>query len=103
MHMARVVQRAADTAMSARDDSMAWQVSISVTDYGKTLRPITEVMSEWGKRHMRRSNTNSIAIIMKHVAGNLTSRLTDFLTTDGEKPDRNRDGEFIDTFLILLR
>jgi hypothetical protein len=37
---------------------------------------------------------NSIAIIVKHVGGNLRSRWTDFLTTDGEKPDRNRDGEF---------
>jgi len=37
---------------------------------------------------------NSIAIIMKHVTGNLRSRYTDFLTSDGEKPDRNRDGEF---------
>lgn len=43
-------------------------------------------------------NTNSIAVIMKHVAGNLTSRWTDFLTTDGEKPGRNRDDEFLDTF-----
>jgi len=37
------------------------------------------------------ANTNSIAVIMKHVAGNLTSRWTDFLTPDGEKPWRNRD------------
>jgi hypothetical protein len=37
---------------------------------------------------------NSIAIIAKHVGGNLRSRWTDFLTTDGEKPDRDRDGEF---------
>jgi hypothetical protein len=37
---------------------------------------------------------NSIAIIVKHMAGNMRSRWTDFLTTDGEKPDRNRDGEF---------
>jgi len=37
---------------------------------------------------------NSIAIVMRHMAGNLRSRFTDFLTTDGEKPDRNRDGEF---------
>jgi uncharacterized damage-inducible protein DinB len=44
------------------------------------------------------ANTNSIAVIMKHVAGNLTSRWTDFLTTDGEKPWRGRDGEFVDTF-----
>lgn len=43
-------------------------------------------------------NTNSIAVIMKHVAGNLTSRWTDFLITDGEKPWRNRDDEFVDTF-----
>ena len=38
---------------------------------------------------------NSIAVIIKHIGGNLRSRWTDFLTTDGEKPDRNRDGEFI--------
>jgi len=43
-------------------------------------------------------NTNSIAIVMKHVAGNLISRWTDFLTTDGEKPWRNRDDEFVDSF-----
>jgi hypothetical protein len=42
-------------------------------------------------------NTNCIAVIMKHVAGNLLSRFTDFLTTDGEKPWRNRDDEFVDT------
>jgi Protein of unknown function (DUF1572) len=38
--------------------------------------------------------SNSIAVIMRHVAGNLRSRFTDFLITDGEKPDRHRDGEF---------
>jgi hypothetical protein len=38
---------------------------------------------------------NSIAIVMKHIAGNMISRWTDFLTTDGEKPDRNRDMEFV--------
>jgi hypothetical protein len=43
-------------------------------------------------------NTNSIAVIMKHVAGNLTSRWTDFLATDGEKLWRNRDDEFVDSF-----
>jgi hypothetical protein len=37
---------------------------------------------------------NSIALVAKHLAGNLRSRWTDFLTTDGEKPDRDRDGEF---------
>ena len=38
---------------------------------------------------------NSVAIIVKHVGGNLLSRWTDFLTSDGEKPSRNRDSEFI--------
>jgi len=40
------------------------------------------------------SEANSIALIMKHMAGNMRSRWTDFLTTDGEKPDRDRDREF---------
>jgi hypothetical protein len=38
---------------------------------------------------------NSIAIIVKHISGNLRSRCTNFLTSDGEKPDRDRDGEFV--------
>ena len=38
--------------------------------------------------------SNSIAIIVKHMAGNMRSRWTDFLTSDGEKPDRDRDSEF---------
>ena len=40
------------------------------------------------------AEANSIAIVVKHMAGNMRSRFTDFLTTDGEKPDRNRDSEF---------
>jgi hypothetical protein len=39
---------------------------------------------------------NSIAVIVKHMAGNMRSRWTDFLTSDGEKPDRNRDSEFVE-------
>ena len=39
---------------------------------------------------------NSIAQIVKHMAGNMRSRWTDFLTTDGEKPDRQRDSEFVE-------
>jgi len=40
------------------------------------------------------AESNSIAIIVKHMGGNMRSRWTDFLTTDGEKPDRHRDTEF---------
>jgi hypothetical protein len=42
--------------------------------------------------------SNSIAVIMKHVSGNMISRWTDFLTTDGEKENRNRDSEFVNEF-----
>ena len=38
--------------------------------------------------------SNSVAVIVKHIAGNMRSRFTDFLTSDGEKPDRHRDQEF---------
>ncbi|MFL6332665.1 MAG: DUF1572 family protein [Pyrinomonadaceae bacterium] len=41
------------------------------------------------------AESNSIALIMKHMAGNMRSRWTDFLTSDGEKPDRHRDSEFV--------
>jgi len=41
---------------------------------------------------------NSIAVIVRHLAGNFRSRFTDFLTTDGEKPDRQRDSEFVEPF-----
>jgi hypothetical protein len=40
------------------------------------------------------ANSNSIAVTAKHIGGNLRSRFRDFLTSDGEKPDRNRDSEF---------
>ncbi len=41
------------------------------------------------------SESNSVGAIVKHMAGNMRSRWTDFLTSDGEKPDRNRDQEFV--------
>ena len=41
--------------------------------------------------------SNSIAIIIKHLSGNMVSRWTDFLQSDGEKANRNRDAEFVDT------
>lgn len=44
--------------------------------------------------HRLDAESNSVALIVKHLAGNMRSRWTGFLTTDGEKPDRDRDGEF---------
>jgi hypothetical protein len=52
-------------------------------------------------------DTNSLAVIVKHMAGNMRSRWRDFLTSDGEKPDRHRDTEFVaseaDTREALMR
>jgi hypothetical protein len=47
-----------------------------------------------GIAHTLDPEANSIAVLVKHMAGNMRSRFTDFLTTDGEKPDRRRDAEF---------
>src|ERR1700689_4557841 len=64
---------------------------------GWAARPVAQLPGD--KLHVALDpNTNCIAVIMKHVAGNLLSRWTDFLTTDGEKPWRNRDDEFMDTY-----
>ena len=46
--------------------------------------------------HIPFKDGNSIAMIMRHLSGNLLSRFTDFLTTDGEKPWRNREQEFLE-------
>ncbi len=69
--------------------------SIDVFGYYKKLgeRAMAQCPDE-GLFTVLNAESNSIAIIVKHMAGNMRSRWTDFLTTDGEKPDRNRDGEF---------
>ena len=57
-------------------------------------RAIEQVRSDEDLNRELDKDSNSIAIIVKHMAGNLRSRFRDFLTSDGEKPDRNRDTEF---------
>lgn len=76
---------------SYREDSLA------VFRYYKTLaeRAMAQVTDEHLVSVLD-GEMNSIAQIVKHMAGNMRSRWTDFLTTDGEKPDRNRDSEFVD-------
>ncbi|MCM3639011.1 DUF1572 domain-containing protein [Sporosarcina luteola] len=51
-------------------------------------------LDEGGFHWTMNDASNSIAVLIQHISGNMVSRWTDFLTTDGEKPDRNRDGEF---------
>src|ERR1700687_469465 len=75
------------------------------TSYTKDARDLLRYYKKLGDRAIEQCpdavlfaaldpESNSIAIIVKHLAGNMRSRWTDFLTTDGEKPDRNRDSEF---------
>jgi hypothetical protein len=69
----RKVKRLADKAIAQLDDTQLW----------------TRIDPE----------SNSVAVVMRHLAGNMRSRWTNFRTTDGEKPDRNRDQEFEDVRL----
>ncbi|MDX1942902.1 MAG: DUF1572 domain-containing protein [Saprospiraceae bacterium] len=56
----------------------------------KAMTQISDVQLDWQPNEA----SNSIAIIVKHMVGNMLSRWTDFLTSDGEKPWRNRESEF---------
>jgi hypothetical protein len=58
-------------------------------------RAFVQVRADSDFFHKPGEFSNSIAAIIKHVAGNLASRWRDFLSTDGEKPDRDRDAEFV--------
>jgi hypothetical protein len=71
--------------------------SVAVFRYYKTLaeRAMAQVTDNQ-LFELLDPEANSIALLVKHMAGNMRSRWTDFLTTDGEKPDRNRDSEFMD-------
>ncbi|MFJ7826454.1 DUF1572 family protein [Psychrobacillus sp. NPDC096623] len=64
-----------------------------VTDTEKAIMQMEEDNLFWTPNN----HSNSVDIIIKHISGNLKSRWTDFLTTDGEKPTRNRDDEFEST------
>lgn len=59
----------------------------------KTFKQLDEEMLFW----FPNENSNSIAVIVKHMSGSMISRWTDLLTSDGEKTDRDRDGEFENT------
>ncbi len=72
-------------------------IADTLVEFGRYRRQAEEAMTALDDAAFFQkpgSAVNSAAIIVKHVAGNLLSRWTDFLTTDGEKPNRNRDGEF---------
>ena len=69
----------------------------AVVQFKKLKAQADKALAQTADEHLFASidpESNSIAIIMKHIAGNMRSRWTDFLTSDGEKPDRQRDTEF---------
>jgi hypothetical protein len=81
--------------MDSRSGSL--QLSDALREFNNQRKLAERALAQLADDEFFRSlgdDENSIAIIVKHVGGNLRSRWTDFLTTDGEKPDRNRDGEF---------
>lgn len=69
--------------------------------FAEIRRESEQAIAQLDAAELRRSldgDINSIAVIMKHVGGNLRSRFTDFLESDGEKPWRDRESEFVDDF-----
>ena len=88
--------------VTLQDSGMAHEFT---TSYLKDTADLFRYYKRLGDRAMEQTpneglfatvdaESNSIAVIVKHLAGNMRSRWTEFLTTDGEKPDRNRDSEF---------
>jgi hypothetical protein len=83
---------------------MALQFTTSYVEDSRTLFHQTKKIAEGAMAQLTEEqlyatldgDMNSIALIVKHMAGNMRSRWTDFLTSDGEKPDRNRDSEFVE-------
>lgn len=66
-------------------------------EFRKTRRLAEKAIAQLSDEDLHRAldaESNSVAVLMRHMAGNMRSRWTDFLTTDGEKPDRMRDREF---------
>jgi hypothetical protein len=69
----------------------------SFRDYKKLAERAFEQVTDEEFFRALDEEANSLAVIVRHMSGNMLSRWTDFLTTDGEKPDRNRDMEFVIT------
>ena len=74
------------------DESLA-----AFRSYKKMAEQAFEQVSDEEFFRLIDAESNSIALIVKHIGGNLKSRWTDFLIADGEKPDRNRNAEFAET------
>ena len=69
-------------------------IKITFDKYKAMSDKTFEQLSDNDFHFMLDETSNSIAVIIQHISGNLISRFTDFLTSNGEKPSRNRDAEF---------
>lgn len=79
-----------------QDDQWIHAVMATVASYRRMIDGTLVQLSDEELRRRPCPDMNSVAVILRHLGGNLLSRWTDFLTTDGEKPDRDRDREFQD-------
>jgi uncharacterized damage-inducible protein DinB len=68
----------------------------TVSSYRNTIYKTIDQLTDQELFVRPSSKTNSVAVILRHLGGNLKSRWSDFLSTDGEKPERDRDAEFTD-------
>src|ERR1035437_1430987 len=85
--------------MNQENELAVHYLSESIKDLSKIKALVENAITQLNDadlHYLPDSESNNIVIIMKHLGGNMVSRWTDFLTTDGEKPDRNRDNEFVD-------
>ena len=82
----------------AHDINQQWieAASATVASYRRLIDSAVSQLSDAELTARPRPDMNSVAVILRHLGGNLLSRWTDFWTTDGEKPDRDRDQEFLD-------
>lgn len=74
-------------------------MAVVVDEFEKIKKLADKAIAQLGDEHLHVAidpESNSVAVIMRHMAGNMRSRWIDFLTSDGEKPDRMRDREFED-------
>ena len=81
--------------MSTIADTYLLETIKSLKGLKSTAEKAIEQVDDKGLFYQKDEESNSIAVIMKHMSGNMMSRFTDFLTTDGEKANRNRDYEFV--------
>lgn len=81
-----------------QEETRIWLSTIreTVSGYGRMVDATVEQLSDEELFSRPGPDINSVAVILRHLGGNLCSRWTDFLTSDGEKPDRDRDAEFTD-------